>query len=436
MTSPAAQDLLDLLRMIDPELAEPAIGPLQRLVGTPALTPNLVVALVGPSGTGKSALFNVLAGAAIAEVGTLRPTTRDTEVWPIGSRGLVLIDTPPFETEPEVVIHTLDRTDLAVIVLTPERYADAVVQELTHELERRGVPTVVALNRVPGDPALAAAITVDVIASLEGEVTIVPEGRGGVVDGGMLRDRIASIGRSETVARRDLGAVVFIEDQIEIVAQQIEDRDAQLDGLLDTAERTLADARFERGSLAAAARFPWPLAVKTLLDTVATTTTRAMESIAGEPSLDPAMASVAQAAIERAGPVDAAPLDRWKDEVTDDALAHLRQPALHPFRRRAVEQQLWRLCADLAMLPDRRIRAALGDEVAQLRMTGNRSLTAALRSATERRIEEFMDALGTASPVSGHDLRQAVATLAKETGERVETALRAGADRDERDADD
>lgn len=433
MTSPAAQDLLDLLRMIEPELAEPVVGPLQRLVGTPALTPNLVVALVGPSGTGKSILFNVLAGADIASVGTLRPTTRDTEVWPIGSRGLVLIDTPPFEIDPELVIHTLDRTDLAVLVLTPERYADANVRDLTHELDRRGVPTVLALNRVPGDPALAAAITVDVIASLEGEVTIVPEARGGAIDGGMLRDRIASVGRSETVARRDLGAVVFIEDQIEIVAQQIEDHDARLDALLDSAERTLADARFERGSLAAAARFPWPLAVKTLLDTVSTTTTRAMESIVKDPTLHPSMAAVAQAAVDRAGPVDAAPLDRWKDEVTEDAVAHLRQAALHPFRRRSVEQQMWRLCADLAMLPDRRIRAALGDEVAQLRMTGNRSLTAALRSATERRIEEFMDALGTGSPVSGHDLRQAVAALAKETGERVELALRRT---DEQDEDD
>jgi energy-coupling factor transporter ATP-binding protein EcfA2 len=424
MTSPAAQDLLDLLRMLDPELAEPAVGPLQRLVGTPALTPNLVVALVGPSGTGKSALFNVLAGADIAEVGTLRPTTKDTEVWPIGSRGLVLIDTPPFDADPDTVIHTIDRTDLAVLVLTPDRYADLTVRDLIHELDRRGVPTVLALNRVPGDPALAAAITVDVIASLEGEVTIVPESRSGALEGGMLRDRIASLGRSETVARRDLGAVVFIEDQIEIVAQQIEDRDARLDALLDTAERTLADARFERGSLAAAARFPWPLAVKTLLDTVSTTTTRAMESIVKDPSLHPSMAAVARVAVEAAGPVDAAPLDQWKAEVTEDALAHMRQPALHPLRRRAVEQQVWRLCADIALLPDRRIRAALGEEVAQLRLLGNRSLTAALRSATERRIEEFIDALGTGSAVSGHDLRQAVAALAKETGERVDMALK------------
>ena len=425
MTSPAAQELLDLLRKVDPAVADPAIGPLQRLVGASATTPNLVVTLVGPTGTGKSALFNVLAGAEIAVVGALRPTTRDAEIWPIGSRGLVLIDTPPFEVDPDAVIHAIDRTDMAVVVLTPDRYADVIVRELTMELERRGVPTVVALNRVPDDPALAAAITVDVIASLEGELTIVPESATGAVDGAMLRDRISGLGRTEIVAKRDLGAVVFVEDQVEIIGQQIEDRDLRLDQLVDTAERYFADARIDRGRLAAAARLSWPLASKTLLDTVATTTTRAMESVAKDPSLHPSVGTVARDAAEAAGPLDAAPLDTWKREVTDGAVAQMRQPSFHPFQRRAVEQQMWRLAADLAMLPDRRIRAALGDRVADLRMAGNHSLTLALRDAAERRIDQFMDALGSSSPVSADELRLVAGALAKETSERVEALLSA-----------
>ena len=69
MTSPAARELLDLLRKVDPAVAEPAIGPLHRLADASGMTQNLVVALVGPTGTGKSALFNMLAGAEIAVVG-------------------------------------------------------------------------------------------------------------------------------------------------------------------------------------------------------------------------------------------------------------------------------------------------------------------------------------------------------------------------------
>jgi len=426
MSSPAAERLSGLLDEIDRDIAEPALAPLQRLVAATASTPNLVVALVGPTGTGKSSLFNVLAGADIAVVGALRPTTKDAEVWPIGSRGLVLIDTPPFELDPEAVHHALDRTDLAIIVVTPDRYADAIVRSLTTQLERRGVPSVVALNRVPADPALAAAITVDVIASLEGELTIVPESKSDVVDGSMLRDRIASLGRSEIVARRDVGAAVFVDDQVEIIAQQVEDRDRLMEQVVDSAERSFADARIDRARLSSAARLSWPLASKTLLDTVATSTGQAMEAVIKDPSLHPQFAAIARDAADNAGPLDAAPLDVWKESITEEAVGLLRQPSWHPLQRRAVERQIWRLAADLAMTPERRIRAALGDRLADLRMSGNHALTMALRDAAEDRIDGFMAGLGSTSTVSAVDLREAAAALVLETQRRTSPMLITG----------
>ncbi len=419
MSTPAADHLSDLLDEIDPEIAEPAVDPLQRLVTGLSNSPNLVVTLVGPAGTGKSALFNVLAGAEIATVGALRPTTTDAEVWPIGSRGLVLIDTPPYELDPDAVRHALDRTDLAVVVVTPDRYADAIVRDLTKELERRGVPTVVALNRVPEDPAVAAAITVDAIGTLEGELTIVPESATGTVDGSMLRDRIANLGRSDIVSRRDLGAAVFVQDQVQTIAQLVEDRDRTLEQVIEAAERSFADARIDRARLAAAARLAWPLAVNTLLDTVATTTARAMEAVVRVKDLDPRFEKIAKQAADAAGPLDAAPLDEWQRVITEEAVARVQKPALHPFRRRAVEKGVWRLAADLGMLPDRRIRAALGDEVAELRVAGNHALTLALRDVAEDRIERFMTALGNPSPVSADELRSAGSRLRSETDTRV-----------------
>jgi energy-coupling factor transporter ATP-binding protein EcfA2 len=426
MSSPAAERLSGLLAQIDRDLAEPAADPLQRLVGATASSPNLVVALVGPTGTGKSSLFNVLAGADIAVVGALRPTTKDAEVWPIGSRGLVLIDTPPFELDPDGVRHALDRTDLAIIVVTPDRYADAIVRSLNSELERRGVPSVVALNRVPGNPALAAAITVDVIASLEGELTIVPESKSDDVDGSMLRDRVASLARSEIVARRDLGAAVFVEDQIEVIAQIVEDRNRLMEQVVDSAERSFADARIDRARLSSAARLSWPLASKTLLDTVATTTGQAMESVIKDPSLHPQFAAVARRAADDAGPLDAAPLDDWKDAVTEEALSVLPQPQWHPLQRRAVERQTWRLAADLAMTPERRTRVALGDRLTDLRMAGNHALTMALRDAAEDRIDRFMAGLGDTPTVSAEELRDAAAALVVETERRTSPVLITG----------
>ncbi len=419
MSTPAADHLSDLLDEIDPEIAEPAIDPLQRLVTGLSNSPNLVVTLVGPTGTGKSALFNVLAGAEIATVGALRPTTTDAEVWPIGSRGLVLIDTPPYELDPDAVRHALDRTDLAVVVVTPDRYADAIVRDLIKELERRGVPAVVALNRVPDDPAVAAAITVDAISTLGGELTIVPESATATLDGSMLRDRIANLGRSDIVARRDLGAAVFVQDQVQMVAQLVEDRDRTLEQVIEAAERSFAEARIDRARLAAAAKLAWPLAVNTLLDTVATTTARAMEAVVRVKDLDPRFEEIAKQAADAAGPLDAAPLDEWQRVITEEAVARVQKPAMHPFRRRAVEKHVWRLAADLGMLPDRRIRAALGDEVAELRVAGNHALTLALRDVAGDRIERFMTALGNPSPVSADELRSAGSRLRSETDTRV-----------------
>ncbi len=419
MDTPAAEHLAGLLAQIDPEVAEPAVAPLQRLIGGAASSTNLVVALVGPSGTGKSELFNVLAGADIAQTGALRPTTKDAEVWPIGSRGLVLIDTPPFEVAGDAVCHALDRTDLAILVVTPDRYADAIVRNLTAQLERRGVPSIIALNRVPANPTEAAAITVDVIASLEGDLTIIPEAATGTIDGSMLRDRIAGIGRSGVVAARDAGAARFIAGQVEQIAEIIEDRDLLVSGTVDVAERSFADARIDRSRLAAAARLSWPLAAKTLLDAVATTTTEAMNAVVDDPGLHPRFAQIARAAAANAGALDAAPLDAWKAELTQAALAHLHRPAVHPFKRRTVEQQIWRLSADLAMVPDRRIGSALGDSIAELRMAGNQALTLALRDAAEGRIDRFIDGLGSASPVSAADLRSAASILLDATASRA-----------------
>ncbi len=411
MGSAAAQQLSDLLATIDPEVAEPALSPLGRLTDSAATSPNLVVALVGPSGTGKSALFNVLAGADIAVVGTLRPTTRDAEIWPIGSRGLVLIDTPPFELDPDSVGHALDRSDLAVLVLTPDRYADAVVRRLGTELERRGVPTIVALNRVPNDPALAAAISVDVIASLEDELTIIAEAKSDRVEGNMLRDRIAALGRSDVVARRDRGAAIYVQDQVEKIAQLVEDRDRLVAQAVETAERSFADARIDRARLATAARLSWPLAATTLLDTVAAATGRAMDAVANDAALHPRFAATARQAAEEAGPVDAAPLDAWHREVTAAAVSQMQRSAFDPFRKRAVENQAWRLAADLGLVPDRRIRAALGEAVADLRMAGNQALTMALRDAADSRISGFIAALGDTSPTPANALRRAAASL-------------------------
>lgn len=138
------------------------------------LGPHTVVALAGATGSGKSSLFNRLAGAEIAAVGVRRPTTSTAQacVWgaedpePLldwvgvprrhrlggptggaadgagssgqGSRrgpldGLVLLDLPDHDSVESSHRIEVDRlvavVDLMVWVLDPQKYADAAVHD-------------------------------------------------------------------------------------------------------------------------------------------------------------------------------------------------------------------------------------------------------------------------------------------------------------------
>lgn len=123
---------------------------------------HTVVALAGGTGSGKSSLFNYLAGADFSPVGVTRPVTRDPHacVWggagsgPLlewlgvprrfrytrGSaldtgesalNGLVLLDLPDHDSVVGDASHQVDRligmADLMMWVLDPQKYADAAV---------------------------------------------------------------------------------------------------------------------------------------------------------------------------------------------------------------------------------------------------------------------------------------------------------------------
>ncbi|MEO5576998.1 MAG: GTPase, partial [Gaiellaceae bacterium] len=116
---------------------------------------STVVALAGPTGVGKSQLFNVLAGSELAVVGRRRPTTSagQAAVWGEGADalldwleirrrhrvdadglgGLVLLDLPDFDSveaanriEAERVVAL---ADLVLWVVEPQKYADASLHD-------------------------------------------------------------------------------------------------------------------------------------------------------------------------------------------------------------------------------------------------------------------------------------------------------------------
>ncbi|WP_307065157.1 GTP-binding protein [Streptomyces sp. B3I8] len=156
---------------------------------------HTVVALAGATGSGKSALFNALAGVAISETGVRRPTTAAPIAcsWSDGAaplidrlgipgrlrrrpvqgpdgdpqlRGLVLVDLPDHDSAAvahrEQVDRVLALVDAVIWVVDPEKYADAVLHErYLRPMAGHAEVMFVVLNQVDRLPGEAAEQVLD-----------------------------------------------------------------------------------------------------------------------------------------------------------------------------------------------------------------------------------------------------------------------------------
>jgi len=174
------EGLRRFVELAGPHLPSDRLAPARRVIDRAgdrlALSrAHTVVALAGATGSGKSSIFNALAGEELSLVSLRRPTTGDAHacVWgpekahelldwlDIGHRygavdealtGLVLVDLPDFDsvdTEHRIEAdRLLELVDLIVWVLDPQKYADRVLhrQYLAQFGHHRDI-TVVVLNQ-------------------------------------------------------------------------------------------------------------------------------------------------------------------------------------------------------------------------------------------------------------------------------------------------
>lgn len=147
-----------------------------------SLDAPLVVLLLGPTGAGKSTLFNTIAGRVASPTGVLRPTTRTAVVLahpddvqalregtlarvepqrlhiepdPNVAPGLALVDAPDIDSvehaNRELADRLVEAADLCLFVTTATRYADRVPWLVLGRVRERGLPLVVVVNRLPAE---------------------------------------------------------------------------------------------------------------------------------------------------------------------------------------------------------------------------------------------------------------------------------------------
>ncbi|WP_042175487.1 YfjP family GTPase [Streptomyces sp. NBRC 110035] len=157
---------------------------------------HTVVAIAGATGSGKSQLFNTLAGVAISETGVRRPTTAAPVAcsWSDGAaglierlgipprlrrrplqatadadeqlRGLILVDLPDHDSAAvqhrEQVDRVLALVDAVIWVVDPEKYADAMLHErYLRPMAAHAEVMFVVLNQVDRLPGEAAEQVLD-----------------------------------------------------------------------------------------------------------------------------------------------------------------------------------------------------------------------------------------------------------------------------------
>ena len=138
----------------------------------------LLVAILGSTGSGKSSLFNSIAGESLSDVGVIRPTTRtphalvhpDDPLPPAiermaeddsvnilrrrsGLKNLLVVDAPDFDSieaaNRVLAKRLLEAADLIIFVTTDTRYADDVPWNILARAKERGVPLLTVINRLP-----------------------------------------------------------------------------------------------------------------------------------------------------------------------------------------------------------------------------------------------------------------------------------------------
>ncbi|GMR01806.1 MAG: hypothetical protein BMS9Abin20_0126 [Acidimicrobiia bacterium] len=354
---------------------------------------SAVVVLVGPSGSGRSFIFNMIVGLNASPEGALRPTTTgivasgsgesgayDADgrytIAPEAPSGFVFLDTPGWEHDPDTVRSTLTEADLVLVVVSPSRYGDASVASLWAEV--REANSRVILNRVRGDEQEQSTLLESVRGIFDTGLVVVGEGE---TDPVILRKMVAaSVGdrgeaSSMTIMSHAAGSAArFIAGTVTSSAPEIGAVRRAVEGLplVSTSMPPLA----VHDSWLATKQAAVEMVARTIRD-------RDDDIVRGSKT------HLGQRILDRLGRWDGATLDAdldlWRVRCVD---IHMQAASIR-WRRRAAERMVERLAwksaiNDGVVLPERFLRI-MGKQRAVVTDTGRDELSVLIAGSVEER---------------------------------------------------
>lgn len=375
---------------------------------TSAAHPSIVV-VVGAGGSGKSSVVNAIVGSDVVAVSPIRPTT--TEVTTVGAsgsspldgetghleagnlpRGLMVVDTPPWDTAERGVRTLMKHAALSVVVVTPSRYADDATREMVAAAKTSRAMCVVA-NRVPRDMALrdqiqdAVAEHLDIVPTMvitEGDPIVgIDALRAVPVDGSVVARRTALVRAVAGTSRR--------------IASGLTQAAPEVGSLLRVIDAS-ATPRIEVAHLDGSSQWN---AVRDALATAA---------IAGVSSFDDAVADAHDG--ELAGRVRAhlgepeggsisRSLDAWKDGIRGHLSTKMRFGRWMAWRSSVVQQWLWIVSVDPTVKTPRRLTRVMRVRIQTSASANHDELLKLLQEPIDARREEWraiVDAAGGYQP--------------------------------------
>ncbi len=399
----------DLIDRIASQIADQpdSVELLERLHGSVAdANRPLVVGVFGTSGTGKTSIVNAIAGDVVGDVGPMRPTTRTVTSWGSESPRLdahhidadsafILVDTPPFDHDPETARDVMLHCDVALVVSSRNRYADGSTKAVLTEAARLGVVPLFAVNRL--SPDIAGEVARDA-AEKTGMAVVAISERDDTLDVSRLIEQLEILASNTAVVRIDRASAVAEQAATDLraMAGQLRERAATRRSVVGRVDKAFTSAAVDRDELK-------PLIDRRredVLDVIVSLLNRSgAEAFSGSrDALRDADFTAPLVNVERLVAADRASIARWFDETAVSAAAALRPRWLARWSREAAMDTLWRAALDDRTVPARRVRMQARSRWRTSRDTASDALDGRLSSRLDARRRLVESVLGSDVP--------------------------------------